>query len=337
MAHAYPPFHNAGAEMTLHAMLGALWDEGHEVHVLLSRESDAQTDYEFEGVHVHVRRGDGDPFPWFRGPERADVVLAHLENTPRASALGQMYGVPVVHLLHNNHLWTKRCLYRQPPQLAVFNTEWMAQDYRTWWDRTTHRSFPHSTVVLPAVDPVPFTTTASAGHRDITLINLNEDKGAVLFWNLADLLPERRFLGVVGAYGQQLDAHLPPLPNVEIMGHRKPSGMPAVYARTKVLLMPSAYESYGRTAIEACLSGVPVIAHPTPGLREALGDAATFADREDTDAWLTALRRLLTPKGWAKASKTAFDHASALTPEKDLLRFVDEIEKVVRRGVGFAR
>lgn len=45
-------------------------------------------------------------------------------------------------------------------------------------------------------------------------------------------------------------------------------------------------------AVEALASGIPVIAHPTPGLREALGDAATFIDRDDHRAWADAVAGL---------------------------------------------
>jgi len=69
--------------------------------------------------------------------------------------------------------------------------------------------------------------------------------------------------------------------------------------------MPSEYESWGRVGVEAMASGIPVIAHPTPGLQESLGDAGVFVDRNDIDGWERAIRRLLTPRAYGTASKKA--------------------------------
>ncbi|MFZ4156354.1 glycosyltransferase [Streptomyces pseudogriseolus] len=66
--------------------------------------------------------------------------------------------------------------------------------------------------------------------------------------------------------------------------------------------MPSLYESWGRVAIEAFASGIPVIAHPTPGLVESLGDAGIFAYRDDLGAWIHALHALKDPANWTQAS-----------------------------------
>lgn len=331
MAHAYPPHHNAGAEMTMRAMLRRLVEHGHEVHVQLSRQVDGPSvDYELDGVQVHAYRDAGSVMPFFLARDhKADVVIAHLENTPRAAALAQMHGIPMVHLLHNNHEFSKGCVRRGPTQLAIFNTEWMRADFEAYWRTVSHTRMPPSIVIHPPVVPMDY----QAKHgQAVTLINLNEDKGGHHFWRLAYRMPQVKFLAVKGAYGEQI---VPPglSPNVWVLDHQPPEKMATeVYGKTKILLMPSSYESYGRTAIEAAYAGIPTIAHPTPGLKEALGGAGTFVDRDDLDGWAAAIKYLLSPRGFNQASARARAHAESLDPQGDLDRFVDAMEGVVRRG-----
>lgn len=334
MAHAYPPHHNAGAEMTLHVMLRRLVERGHEVHVVLSREQrNTYGNYTFEGVEVHAYGGAGTVFPQFHA---SDVVIAHLENVPRAAALCSIHSKPMVHLIHNTHDFTKSALRTGPAQLAVFNTDWMKADYEAFWSWQGTGPFPPHVVVHPPVDPAPLSKVKHG--QAITLINLNEDKGGQLFWSLAlhRELRAKSFLGVQGAYGPQVvpDMYLEgeEWGNVELRPHQAPADMPAVYGSTKILLMPSIYESYGRTAIEAAICGIPTIAHPTPGLLEALGDAGTFVNRGDVDGWVAAIKKLSSPRGYSAASKKALALAKSLDFNADLDRFADAMEGVQRRG-----
>lgn len=328
MVHAYPPLHNAGGEMTMHALLASLTPD-HEVDVLLSSAGGVGRDYVYDGVTVHPYTGVGDPFRWFGNPERhPDVVVTHLENTLRAAALCGSRKIPLVHVVHNDHDWTMGCFRRGPTNLAVFNTEWMAKAYADYWATVSSAPQPPHTVIHPVVDPELY--VAPRTGRSITLINLNEEKGAATFWALARLMPEIDFLGVRGAYGEQLTQELP---NVTVLDHQAPTEMATrVYGQTKILLMPSSYESYGRTAIEAAYNGIPTIAHPTPGLLEALGDAGTFVDRDDIDGWVKAITYLRSPRGFSAASKKALAHAHSLDPAGQLKHFKSAIEGVVRRG-----
>lgn len=334
MVHAYPPHHNAGGEMTMHTLLRRLVERGHDVHAVLSRPDAAvPRDYALDGVQVHRHVDAGDPMPYFIGSDtRAGVVIAHLENTLRAAALASIYHVPMVHLIHNDHAFTKGAFGRGPTQLAVFNSNWMRAEYATYWEATYNGPMPPSVVVHPPVIGKDYAT--KHGSR-VTLINLSEAKGGELLWRLAQAMPEVKFLGIEGAYGEQINKG--PLDNVVVYGHLPPEDMaPVVYGQTKILLMPSSYESYGRTAVEASYSGIPTIAHPTPGLKEALGDAGTFVDRDDLDGWVKAIKHLYSPRGYSAASRRATALAASLDPDGDLDRFADAMEGVVRRGFATA-
>jgi glycosyltransferase involved in cell wall biosynthesis len=121
---------------------------------------------------------------------------------------------------------------------------------------------------------------------------------------------------VVGAHGEQI---LQDLPNVELVQHQGPHAMREIYGRTRVLLMPSVYESWGRVGVEAMASGIPVIAAPTAGLTESLGEAGHLVPRDDLDGWERTLRRLLDGRSWRAASRRSLQRSKEL----DALRVSD--------------
>lgn len=329
MLHAYPPAHNAGAEWAAHSLLRELAARGHEVDVLLSDPRSADAGYDIDGVVVHPYRGKADPSRWMRGEGRAQVIVTHLENTARASVLGELNRIPVVHFLHNTFEKSKSWLVKGSPSLVVYNTAWMQSDVEVWWRiHRGDRPMPWGITVHPPVAVDDY--QASPGDR-ITLVNLTEEKGAKVFYALAERMPKRKFLGVIGGYGAQIVRE--DLPNVEIVPHTPGDRMAKdVYARTRVLLAPSSYESYGRVAVEAMCSGIPVVAHPTPGLMESLGDAGIFADRDDLDAWEAAVKRLFSPKVFPQASRAATARAEELDPKPELDAWCQAMEGVARRG-----
>lgn len=68
-----------------------------------------------------------------------------------------------------------------------------------------------------------------------------------------------------------------------------------IYADTKILLVPSIWpEPFGRLAVEAMASGIPIIASRTDGLPEVVGDAGILVDNfERVDIWIREFNRLL--------------------------------------------
>lgn len=179
-------------------------------------------------------------------------------------------------------------------------------------------------ICYPQVDPERFRTTPG---DLITLVNLLPQKGGEVLDQLARYLPERRFLGVEGGYNQPLQVEIS-RPNVEIIPNT-PHMRDRVYARTRILLMPSLHESWGMVGVEAMCSGIPVIAHPTPGLLESLGDAGIFAHRDDLDAWIDCIEALDKPNVYRRQSQRALKRAQALTGDDSVQRFVKAMEELV--------
>lgn len=323
--HAMPPLHNAGAEHMLVSMLRPLVERGHDVTVWLSRYTNDRDPYEYEGVRVVPLAARLD---FSMACRKADVLISHLEGVPSTAALARGFGVPFVSIVHNTHRTSFRNMAAGGTALAVYNSRWMEREAEVYFAEFPSSVRPERSLV---VRPPVFADDYRTKPGDcITLINTNEDKGGDLFWRIAARMPEQHFLGVRGAYGVQV-APPSPVPNLQYIDHVPGNEMAKlVYGRTKVLLMPSGYESWGRTGVEAMASGIPVVAHPTPGLCESLGDAGIFADRDDLDAWLVTLEKLMKPTEWRAASKRAKARSVELNPSDELAEWCDLVETLAR-------
>lgn len=79
---------------------------------------------------------------------------------------------------------------------------------------------------------------------------------------------------------------------VDWQPYANPEELPDLYRGARMLLLPSLYEGFGLTALEAMACGTPVVASRTSSLPEVVGDAALLVDPEDTGAIADAIRRL---------------------------------------------
>ena len=77
--------------------------------------------------------------------------------------------------------------------------------------------------------------------------------------------------------------------------------LPDLYRGARALLLPSLYEGFGLTALEAMACGTPVIVSDRSSLPEVVGDAALFVDPEDPTAIAAAIHRLFTDDAVAKS------------------------------------
>jgi glycosyltransferase involved in cell wall biosynthesis len=65
-----------------------------------------------------------------------------------------------------------------------------------------------------------------------------------------------------------------------------------LYRSATALVLPSRYEGFGFTPLEAMARGCPVLASDIPTIREVSGDGALLAPLDDEAAWADALSRL---------------------------------------------
>ncbi|MGW2010850.1 glycosyltransferase family 4 protein [Streptomyces nigrescens] len=304
------------------SMLRPLVERGHDVSVWLSRYGKAHEVYEYRGIQVVPMEARLD---FATAVRRADVLLAHLETVPSTASLARGYGRPLVAICHNTHRPTFRDAAAGGTALAVYNSRWMEAEAELFFAEYPKSVRPAASLIVRP--PVFADEYATKPGKAVTLINCNPEKGGHVLEALAKRMPDQQFLAVRGAYGEQI---LPDLPNVEVIDHVRGEEMrEQVYSRTRVLLMPSSYESWGRAGVEALASGIPVVAHPTPGLCESLGEAGIFVDRNDTAGYEAVIRKLRTPAEYRLASKRAKARSAELDPTAELAAWCDAVEALV--------
>lgn len=305
--------------MMLH-MMKFFISKGHECRVILHHYSGPM--YTYEGIDVFPATGHLDAYRW------SDIILTHLDMSQFTMIMAHQVQKPLVHICHNDIIYN--CILNSGRgNYVAYNSEWLK--------KSLGYNLP-STIIHPPCDISYYDVSKDPISNDaITLISLNERKGGELFARIAKAMPDRKFIGVVGSYDnpgplklsqQDIIAMMPP--NVEIV--QNSPDILSVYRRTRILLMPSDYESWGRTATEAMCNGIPVIITPTPGLLENCGKAGIFVgvplynpepgeacvDIGSVEEWVLAIRQLDNPDYYRQKSLSCRARARELDPVKEL-------------------
>lgn len=201
-----------------------------------------------------------------------DVVIGQQWATHEASSWATALRRPFVMLVHGPGQYEH---FHPHCDLVVFNS-----------DVERHRASralgpTPATVVHPPVFRCDYATSGDGGS--VTFAGRGRSKGGAVAAAVARALPDVPFLFVT-------DDELGALPgNVELLPGTR--DMKGVYARTRVLLVPSVEESYGRVAVEAAMSGIPAVVSDLPGIREATNGLATFV--RDGESWEAAVSHVL--------------------------------------------
>ena len=243
------------------------------------------------------------------------------------------YNRPIVATCHydGNYLTITRNAENKWVEMLMFINSIMEPNYRK-----NIVPFPPSIVRTEVIRPIM--------HRDkilitepfkgdcITIVNANQNKGVAQFIELAKRMPSRKFLGVLPYYGE---LRVPPATsNVEWTGFD--DDIRNILKRTRILVLPSYYESFGRIAVEAMINGIPVIyskpvvpsIYPggsTEGVQSWIGDAAIACNREKPEEWIAEIDNLDDEEVYAKRSEDSKLHIDSL----DLFSEAGRIAQVV--------
>jgi hypothetical protein len=206
----------------------------------------------------------------------ADVVFTHLGKQGKAVNYSKMNKVPCFIYMHNTN---GSVLAKARKELGVLYNSYFTQHRVSKDFRGNKQALVRPILTLD--------TSFNSNGKNITLINLNENKGGLILRQIAERMPEYNFLAVTGGYAKQF-THQPL--NVTVLPQQE--DMSKVYADTKLLIMPSKYESYGRTAAESIGYGIPVLyANTDTALEEVVGNAGEpVNNRDDVNAWVKGIK-----------------------------------------------
>jgi len=298
--HGYVPKLNAGAENYTHNLNKYLHAQGHEIKVLVPKEYAGQinTDCTYQGIMINTT---DDPELRKNMVEWCDIVLTHLDyasitiNYIRENR-------PIIYIAHNTFFDSYEFLNNKKNVFIIYNS--------------LHASrispFKNEYVVLRPPITAQKTVSNPEKNKYITLINMNENKGGRILKALAEELIEHKFMGVKGSYGEQIEQPL----CVKI--HENTADIAEVYNQSRLIIMPSEYESWGMVASEACINGIPVIASSAFGLKENLDYAGTYCS--DINEWIKAIKLHDNEIIYKKNSEQALERAEELKKinEKEL-------------------
>ena len=171
----------------------------------------------------------------------------------------------------------------------------------------------------------------------ITLVNANQNKGVTQFLEIAKRMPNRKFLGVLPYYGGDRSA-ITGTANIEWVPFD--DDIRNILKRTRILLVPSSAESFGRIAVEAMVNGIPVLytkalhaSFPvvsTDGLEDWIEPVGIACDRDAIDEWTAAIETLDDEDTYSKVSGDSRNHIEEMNLFTEAPRIAQMVESFAR-------
>lgn len=325
LSHGYPPIWNMGGEVSLHRSLVAV--DGKKI-VLTATDSE----YTFEGVDVkkinisNVLDVNANPNPIAKQLKdlEARVVISQNELSVPAVAAAPYAGAVSIVNVHTPPRYGKAIrkgvIYAD---YAIYNTQNSAE---LWGE-------PDALVLHPPISPLPQHQVTNGNAY--TLMSSLVNKGVEVVLELAKMYPNQRFMIVRSpaepTHGlPDIEKRVAALPNVELLPRVAPENVHLYLKQTRILLVPSRYETYGMSAIEAAGYGIPCVHVDTPHVREGIGDAAILVPPLSVEETAKAIEIIEANYSFYSSNariKAEWLHARQ---DKELKAFADFIANVKR-------
>jgi glycosyltransferase involved in cell wall biosynthesis len=122
--------------------------------------------------------------------------------------------------------------------------------------------------------------------------------------------------------------------DVVFTGYVPRERMPHYYSRAECLALPSLYEGFGLTPLEAMSCGCPVVSSNAGAIPEVVGDAALTVDPLDEAALASALGNVLTDEARRKEMIARGQNRASLFSWEKAARVTLQVYERVQEGIG---
>jgi glycosyltransferase involved in cell wall biosynthesis len=259
------------------------------------------------------------------------VVLTASPSLGSAIALCHAARVPVIVSFVNADLSALGVtLAENPAHLYIAESRFLAAHISAWYGVVAQ-------CLCPIIDPAR--VRASGTHDRVLFVNPVRVKGWEIAAAVAERLPQVKFTFLESwrlepAWRAQCRTRIGTLANCE--WREATRDMRPVWAQTRLLLMPSVWEEcWGRSASEAHVNGLPVVASSRGGLPETVGPGGVVLDVHTPVAgWAAEVERLMNDRAHYEAiAAAARDHAARpeIQPRAVIERFLRLVSEHVER------
>jgi len=136
-------------------------------------------------------------------------------------------------------------------------------------------------------------------------------------WELFQSSSDKHTLVIVGTPGRVFAKVKEDMARVRSLGYLPDDDLAALYAGAIAMVMPSLYEGFELTVLEAMACGTPVIASNTPSFTEVAGEAALLVNPTCAEEIAQAMRNLVEDHGLAdKLRALGLERAAQFTWDK---------------------
>jgi hypothetical protein len=304
LSDSFLPITFAGSELSGYETIKYLRERGHEISIYVKTHKVESYD------SFPIYKYDPMSEKCIQEIVNADIILYQMGSGHENMEIVKLRNKKTFIFIHmvNSYPWLLQQKV-QFPVIIVYNSH-MTQD--------TLPTFYNNMRMIPYVNTNDFKHIRSLTVQNnvVCLINCNKNKGGDILREIAIKMTNVQFLGVKGGYSEQVYGGGPV--NLTYVENQK--DIKNILKRIGILIMPSKNETWGRTAVEAMASGIPVIHSEAGGLVECVGGAGILCYRDDLDSWCEAISRLIGDPAYRENLR-----------QKGFIR-VTEIEKEQLRG-----